>query len=119
MARTYADFQQLHLESFCRDGHRPLRCCSSKTLLTFFYKGKAVSCVPHEPEYGRICTTRFGPFRKAFWYLRFPDSRLNISSPTEALNSGDPDSLETGVTGIQRTNIYYCDPMRSGQKGRH
>ena len=39
-----------------------------------FYKGKAVSCVPHEPEYGRICTTRFGPFRKAFWYLRFPDS---------------------------------------------
>ena len=30
---------------------------------------------------------------------------------------GDPDSLETGVTGIQRTNIYYCDPMRSGQKG--
>jgi len=30
---------------------------------------------------------------------------------------GDPDSLETGVDGIQRTSIYYCDPMRSGQKG--
>ena len=30
---------------------------------------------------------------------------------------GDPDSLETGVNGIQRTSIYYCDPMRSGQKG--
>ena len=29
----------------------------------------------------------------------------------------DPNSLETGVTDIQRTNIYYCDPMRSGQKG--
>lgn len=29
----------------------------------------------------------------------------------------DPDSLETGVTGIQRTSIYYCDPIRSGQKG--
>lgn len=25
--------------------------------------------------------------------------------------------LETGVNGIQRTSIYYCDPMRSGQKG--
>lgn len=30
---------------------------------------------------------------------------------------GDPDSLETGVNGMQRTSIYYCDPMRSGQKG--
>ncbi len=31
--------------------------------------------------------------------------------------SGDPVSLETGIQGIQRTSIYYCDPMRSGQKG--
>ena len=30
---------------------------------------------------------------------------------------GDPESLETGITGVQRTSIYYCDPMRSGQKG--
>ena len=30
---------------------------------------------------------------------------------------GDPDALETGVTGIQRSSIYYCDPMQSGQKG--
>lgn len=30
---------------------------------------------------------------------------------------GDPESLETGFTGIQRTSIYYCAPMRSGQKG--
>ena len=30
---------------------------------------------------------------------------------------GDPDALEVGINGIERTNIYYCDPMRSGQKG--
>ncbi|XCP84180.1 IS30 family transposase [Roseburia hominis] len=30
---------------------------------------------------------------------------------------GDPLALETGMDGSQRTNIYYCDPMRSGQKG--
>ena len=30
---------------------------------------------------------------------------------------GDPVPLETGVSGIQRCSIYYCDPMRSGQKG--
>ena len=30
---------------------------------------------------------------------------------------GDPDSLETGISGTLRTSIYYCDPMRSCQKG--
>lgn len=30
---------------------------------------------------------------------------------------GDPDRLETDPEGTQRTNVYYCDPMRSNQKG--
>lgn len=30
---------------------------------------------------------------------------------------GDPAALETGIHGIERTSIYYCDPMSSGQKG--
>ena len=30
---------------------------------------------------------------------------------------GDPDSLETGTDGMIRSSIYFCDPMRSGQKG--
>ncbi len=30
---------------------------------------------------------------------------------------GDPERLETSKDGIVRTSIYYCDPMRSGQKG--
>ena len=30
---------------------------------------------------------------------------------------GDPDALESGINGIERSNIYFCDPMRSGQKG--
>jgi IS30 family transposase len=30
---------------------------------------------------------------------------------------GNPDALEVGMDGIMRSSIYYCDPMRSGQKG--
>lgn len=30
---------------------------------------------------------------------------------------GAPDCLETDPDGMQRTSIYYCDPMRSNQKG--
>ena len=26
------------------------------------------------------------------------------------------EKMETGIHGIQRTSIYYCDPMRSNQK---
>ena len=30
---------------------------------------------------------------------------------------GDPNALETGINGIGRMSLYYCDPMRSNQKG--
>lgn len=30
---------------------------------------------------------------------------------------GNPEKLETGINGIERMSVYYCDPMRSGQKG--
>ena len=30
---------------------------------------------------------------------------------------GDPEALETGADGVIRSSIYFCDPMRSGQKG--
>lgn len=29
---------------------------------------------------------------------------------------GDPEALETGIDGTIRSSIYFCDPMRSGQK---
>lgn len=28
----------------------------------------------------------------------------------------DPDALETGINGLERTSIYYCDPVHSDQK---
>jgi IS30 family transposase len=30
----------------------------------------------------------------------------------------DPESFEYGMTGSKRTNIYYCEPRMSNQKGR-
>lgn len=29
----------------------------------------------------------------------------------------DPVAIETGIHDIQRTSVYFCDPMRSSQKG--
>lgn len=37
--------------------------------------------------------------------------------PDRGSESGDPNALETGINGIERTSLYYCDPMHSNQKG--
>lgn len=42
---------------------------------------------------------------------------FNVILTDRGSEFGDPVSLETGINGIQRSNIYYCDPMCSGQKG--
>ena len=115
--RTYADFQQLHLESFVEMDTVHSAVGSSKTLLTFFFTGETLflAFLMNRNTEGSVrlvldrLEKRFGTFD----FLTLFEYILT----DRGAEFGDPDSLETGVTGIQRTNIYYCDPMRSGQKG--
>lgn len=115
--RTYADFQQLHLESFVEMDTVHSAVGSSKTLLTFFFTREKLflAFLMNWNTEGSVrlvldrLEKRFGTFD----FLTLFEYILT----DRGAEFGDPDSLETGVTGIQRTNIYYCDPMRSGQKG--
>ena len=115
--RTYADFQQLHLESFVEMDTVHSAVGSSKTLLTFFFTREKLflAFLMNRNTEGSVrlvldrLEKRFGTFDFLTLFEYIP--------PDRGAEFGDPDSLETGVTGIQRTNIYYCDPMRSGQKG--
>ena len=115
--RTYADFQQLHLESFVEMDTVHSTVGSSKTLLTFFFTREKLflAFLMNRNTEGSVrlvldrLEKRFGTFD----FLTLFEYILT----DRGAEFGDPDSLETGVTGIQRTNIYYCDPMRSGQKG--
>ena len=115
--RTYADFQQLHLESFVEMDTVHSAVASSKTLLTFFFTREKLflAFLMNRNTEGSVrlvldrLEKRFGTFD----FLTLFEYILT----DRGAEFGDPDSLETGVTGIQRTNIYYCDPMRSGQKG--
>lgn len=115
--RTYADFQQLHLESFVEMDTVHSAVGSSKTLLTFFFTREKLflALLMNRNTEGSVrlvldrLEKRFGTFD----FLTLFEYILT----DRGAEFGDPDSLETGVTGIQRTNIYYCDPMRSGQKG--
>ena len=115
--RTYADFQQLHLESFVEMDTVHSAVGSSKTLLTLFFTREKLflAFLMNRNTEGSVrlvldrLEKRFGTFD----FLTLFEYILT----DRGAEFGDPDSLETGVTGIQRTNIYYCDPMRSGQKG--
>ena len=115
--RTCADFQQLHLESFVEMDTVHSAVGSSKTLLTFFFTREKLflAFLMNRNTEGSVrlvldrLEKRFGTFD----FLTLFEYILT----DRGAEFGDPDSLETGVTGIQRTNIYYCDPMRSGQKG--
>ena len=115
--RTYADFQQLHLESFVEMDTVHSAVGSSKALLTFFFTREKLflAFLMNRNTEGSVrlvldrLEKRFGTFD----FLTLFEYILT----DRGAEFGDPDSLETGVTGIQRTNIYYCDPMRSGQKG--
>ena len=115
--RTYADFQQLQLESFVEMDTVHSAVGSSKTLLTFFFTREKLflAFLMNRNTEGSVrlvldrLEKRFGTFD----FLTLFEYILT----DRGAEFGDPDSLETGVTGIQRTNIYYCDPMRSGQKG--
>ena len=115
--RTYADFQQLHLESFVEMDTVHSAVGSSKTLLTFFFTREKLflAFLMNRNTEGSVrlvldrLEKRFGTFD----FLTLFEYILT----DRGAEFGDPDSLETGVTDIQRTNIYYCDSMRSGQKG--
>ena len=90
---------------------------STKCLLTFFFRDEKLFLA----FLLNRCTK--GAVRAVFDRLeeRLGTETFNIIFETiltdRGSEFGDPDALESGINGAERTNIYYCDPMRSGQKG--
>lgn len=115
--RTYHDFQALQLPFFTEMDTVHSSKESKKTLLTFFFTREKLFLA----FLMNRCTE--GAVRLVFDRLEKRMGTYEFASIFEYLLTdrgsefGDPEDLETGVNGIQRTSIYYCDPMRSGQKG--
>jgi len=115
--RTYSDFTQLDPSSFVEMDTVHSSQESKKTLLTFFFTKEKLflSFLMNRNTEGAVklvfdhLEKRFGTYD----FLRLFEYILT----DRGAEFGDPQSLETGIYGIERTSIYYCDPMRSGQKG--
>lgn len=115
--RTFADFSGLHLSRFTEMDTVHSSRESDKVLLTFFFTEEKLFLA----FLINRCTK--GAVRLVFDRLEKRMGTYEFISAFEHLLTdrgsefADPDALETGVNGLQRTSIYYCDPMRSGQKG--
>ena len=117
IGRTYNDFRELDPDHFFEMDTVLSAKGSNKCILTFY-----------EPEielfYARLlprCSK--GAVHAVFDTLEHSMGTYDFLSVFEILLTdrgnefSDPERLETGINGIQRSSIYYCDPMRSGQKG--
>lgn len=115
--RTYQDFQTLRLASCAEMDTVHSSRESKKTLLTFFFTKEKLflTFLMNRCTQGAVRLI-FDRLEKRLGTYEFL-STFEYILTDRGTEFGNPGALETGVNGIQRTSIYYCDPMRSGQKG--
>lgn len=115
--RTYSDFGLLKLDSFVEMDTVHSSRESNKTLLTLFFTQEKLflAFLLNRCTKGAVRLI-FDRLEKRLGTYEFISVFENILTDRGS-EFGDPESLETGIHGIQRSSIYYCDPMRSGQKG--
>ena len=117
MNRMYSDFVALGLDGWVEmDTVHSCRGCN-RVLLTFFFTKEKLflafildRCTPGAVKavFDRL-EKRLGTFE----FLTLFGTILT----DRGVEFCNPDALEEGIDGIMRSSIYYCDPMRSGQKG--
>ena len=117
VGRTYDDFRKLELTAFAEMDTVHSSRESNRVLLTFFLTKEKLflafvlnRCTPGAV---RLVFDRMEKRLGTYEFL----TMLECILTDRGVEFGKPDALETGIKGIQRTSIYYCDPMRSGQKG--
>jgi IS30 family transposase len=115
--RLYSDFQALELDSFAEMDTVHSSRESKRVILTFFLTREKLflAFIMNRCTKGavRLIFDKLERQLDTYDFLTLFSTILT----DRGTEFGDPDSLETGISGMERTSIYYCDPMRSGQKG--
>ncbi|MDY3909303.1 MAG: IS30 family transposase, partial [Eubacterium sp.] len=115
--QLYSDFQQLPPTHVVEMDTVKSSRDSKKCILTFYFRDEKLLLA----YLLNRCTK--GAVRAVFDRLEARLGTITFSILFETVLTdrggefGDPKALETGMDDYRRTSIYYCDPMRSGQKG--
>ncbi len=117
IGRTYADFQALGLDHFAEMDTVHSSRESKRVILTFFLTREKLflAFIMNRCTKGavKLIFNKLEHQMSTYGFLTLFSTVLT----DRGSEFGDPESLEIGMDGIQRSDIYYCDPMRSGQKG--
>ncbi len=115
--RLHSDFQALELDHFAEMDTVHSSRESKRVILTFFLTREKLflAFVMNRCTKGAVSLI-FDKLERQMGTHGFLEMFHTILTDRGG-EFGDPDRLETGIDGTQRTSIYYCDPMRSGQKG--
>ena len=117
VGRMHSDFLALRLDSWAEMDTVHSSRESKRVLLTFFIKREKLflAFIMNRCTKGavRLVFDRLEARIGTYDFLTLFSTILT----DRGSEFGDPDSLETGINGLERSSIYYCDPMRSGQKG--
>ena len=115
--RMFTDFQKLDLVSFAEMDTVHSSQESKRVILTFFLTREKLflAFIMNRCTKGAVKLI----FDKLERQLGTYDFLTLFSTILTDRGSefGDPEALETGTDGVIRSSIYFCDPMRSGQKG--
>ena len=115
--RMFSDFQALELDHFAEMDTVHSSQDSKRVILTFFLTREKLflAFIMNRCTKGTVKLV----FNKLERQLGIYDflTLFNTILTDRGSEFGDPESLENGINGIMRSSIYYCDPMRSSQKG--
>lgn len=117
LGRTFLDFQDLMPEQVVEMDTVISAGNSRKVLLTFYFRKQKLFLAfllnrKTSAEVRRVFD-RLETRLDTYLFLSLFETILT----DRGTEFGDPEALETGIHDIQRTSIYYCDPMQSCQKG--
>lgn len=117
IGRTYTDFRSLNPDYFLEMDTVLSAKGSNKCILTFYIPETElfIARLLNRCTKGAV-KAAIDQMERALGIFNFL-TVFEICLTDRGSEFGDPVSLETGVNGIQRMSVYYCDPMRSGQKG--
>lgn len=115
--RTYTDFRALNPDYFCEMDTVLSAKGSNKCILTFFIPETELFIARLLNNCSQSAVkTAINQMEHALGTYDFL-TVFEVCLTDRGSEFGNPVALETGINGVERMSLYYCDPMRSGQKG--
>ena len=115
--RMFTDFQNLGLDSFAEMDTVHSSQESKRVILTFFLTQEKLflAFIMNRCTQGavKLIFDKLEHQLGAYDFLKL----FNVILTDRGAEFGNLEALENGSCGIVRSSIYFCDPMRSGQKG--